>query len=87
MIDEGIWAAYKVAHNAVDSLAQRLRRMDDWIAELMAHQPSGDGPSSEWSRLPRKAVQPLESLIWRSATARVWIRGVGIAHHRMRSRV
>jgi CRP-like cAMP-binding protein len=54
MIDEGIWAAYKLAHNAVDSLAQRLRRMDDWIAELMAHQPSGDGPSSEWSAFREK---------------------------------
>ena len=54
MIDEGISAAYKLAHNAIDSLAQRLRRMDDWIADLMAHQPSGDGPSSEWSAFREK---------------------------------
>ena len=42
LIDEGVWAAYKLAHNAVDSLAQRLRRMDDWIAELLAHKPASE---------------------------------------------
>ncbi len=40
LIDEGVTAAYKLAHTAVQSMAQRLRRMDEWIGELLAHQPA-----------------------------------------------
>jgi CRP/FNR family transcriptional regulator, cyclic AMP receptor protein len=49
MVDEQISAAYKLALNAVESLAERLRRMDDWIAELISHQPASEAQSSEWS--------------------------------------
>ena len=54
LIDEGVWAAYKLAHNAVDSLAQRLRRMDDWIAELLAHKPANEDQSREWNAFREK---------------------------------
>ena len=34
LVRDGAWGAYKLAFNAVESLAQRLRRMSDWVAEL-----------------------------------------------------
>jgi hypothetical protein len=49
LVDEGITAACKLAHNAVESLAERLRRMDDWIAELLAHEPTSTAKATEWS--------------------------------------
>jgi len=35
LVADGASAAYKLACNAIDSLAERLRRMDEWVAELM----------------------------------------------------
>jgi CRP-like cAMP-binding protein len=54
MLDEGIWAAYKISHAAVETLAQRLRRMDEWIAQLLAHQPESDDHVREWSSFREK---------------------------------
>jgi len=36
MLADRSLAAFKLAYNAVDRLAQRLRRMDQWVAELLA---------------------------------------------------
>jgi len=49
MIHEGIGAAYKLAYNSVESLADRLRRMDQWVAELASHEPSQE-QVPEWTR-------------------------------------
>jgi CRP-like cAMP-binding protein len=57
LIRDGAWGAYKLAFNAVEILAERLRRMDDWVAELTRAQPAApsaaspvtDGHGSEWS--------------------------------------
>ncbi|HEV2972462.1 MAG TPA: cyclic nucleotide-binding domain-containing protein [Pirellulales bacterium] len=54
LIDEGIWAAYKISHTAVETLAQRLRRMDEWIAQLVADQPDGDDQVREWNTFREK---------------------------------
>ncbi|HEY2146995.1 MAG TPA: cyclic nucleotide-binding domain-containing protein [Pirellulales bacterium] len=54
LIDEGIYAAFKISHTAVETLAQRLRRMDDWVAELLAHKPDGDNHVSEWNTFREK---------------------------------
>src|SRR3984957_12618377 len=48
LIRQGIWAAYKLAYNTVQSMADRLRRMDEWVAELARHNPPGDRVP-EWS--------------------------------------
>jgi CRP-like cAMP-binding protein len=48
LIRQGIWAAYKLAYNTVQSMADRLRRMDEWVAELASHNPPGDRVP-EWS--------------------------------------
>ncbi len=48
LIRQGIWAAYKLAYNTVRSLSDRLRRMDEWVAELAAYNPPG-GRVPEWS--------------------------------------
>ena len=48
LIDEGIPAAYKLAFNVVDSLADRLRRMDEWVAELLT-KDIPDSIQHEWS--------------------------------------
>ncbi|MCC7084916.1 MAG: cyclic nucleotide-binding domain-containing protein [Pirellulales bacterium] len=53
MIEEGIWAAFKVAYNVVQGMAERLRRMDDWVAEL-ATNPSAASNVPEWSRFRNK---------------------------------
>jgi CRP-like cAMP-binding protein len=58
LIRDGAWGAYKLAFNAVEILAERLRRMDTWVAELTRTQatatvaaaaPPADGRISEWS--------------------------------------
>ena len=54
LIDEGIYAAFKISHTAVETLAQRLRRMDEWVAELLAHKPDGDNHVSEWNTFREK---------------------------------
>ena len=41
-------AAYKLAYNVVQQLAERLRRMDEWIDDLANNSPSG-GNVAEWS--------------------------------------
>lgn len=42
--------ACKLALNTVESLAQRLRRMDDWVDELV-HQGQANQRIPEWNRL------------------------------------
>ncbi len=54
LIDEGVTAAYKLAQTAVESMAQRLRRMDEWIAELLCHQPSAENHQREWTTFREK---------------------------------
>ena len=39
LIDEGIMGGLQAGVQRVESLAERLRRMDEWIAELLAHKP------------------------------------------------
>jgi CRP/FNR family transcriptional regulator, cyclic AMP receptor protein len=53
MIQEGIWAAYKLAYNVVQQLAERLRRMDEWVAEL-ANNPQAAANVPEFSRFRNK---------------------------------
>jgi len=53
MIQEGIWAAFKLAYNVVQQLAERLRRMDEWVAEL-ANNPQAAANVPEWSRFRNK---------------------------------
>ncbi len=36
LIAEGVQVAYKLAYNVTEALVRRLRRMDDWFAELAA---------------------------------------------------
>lgn len=61
LIRDGAWGAYKLAFNAVEILAERLRRMSDWVAELtkqpiaavppaiaLAPQPASEQRVSEW---------------------------------------
>lgn len=48
MIDHGVGAAYKLAYNTVQSLAERLRRMDDWVATLVSENEKKKQPSREW---------------------------------------
>lgn len=47
---ENASAACKLAMNTVESLAERLRRMDDWVDELV-HRGEGNQRIPEWNRL------------------------------------
>ncbi len=49
MIAEGVWAAYKLAYNVVEGLAERMRRMDEWVTDLLAHHQSSSEQVPEWS--------------------------------------
>lgn len=47
LIQEGCRAAYKLAYNTVQCLAERLRKMDEWVAELLNKGTSnGRSPAS-----------------------------------------
>jgi CRP/FNR family transcriptional regulator, cyclic AMP receptor protein len=48
LIRQGIWAGYKLAYNSVGAMADRLRKMDQWVAELAAHSTPGERVP-EWS--------------------------------------
>ncbi|MBX7169207.1 MAG: cyclic nucleotide-binding domain-containing protein [Pirellulales bacterium] len=53
LISDGACAPYKLAFNAMSTLADRLRRMDDWITELIDR----DGTPkqvAEWEELRRR---------------------------------
>jgi CRP-like cAMP-binding protein len=48
LIQEGCRAAYKLAYNTIQCLAERLRKMDEWVAELLNKAPAGSpAPSNE----------------------------------------
>jgi CRP/FNR family cyclic AMP-dependent transcriptional regulator len=47
LIANGSGAAYKLAYNTVQSLADRLRRMDDWVATLLSDN-AAKKPPGEW---------------------------------------
>ncbi len=53
LVAEGVWAAYKLAYNVVQGLAERMRRMDDWVTELMVRQKE-TGTQAEWSDFREK---------------------------------
>jgi CRP/FNR family transcriptional regulator, cyclic AMP receptor protein len=53
MIQEGIWAAFKLAYNVVQQLAERLRRMDEWVADI-ANNPQAAANVPEFSRFRNK---------------------------------
>lgn len=48
-IDSGDLAAYRLAMNVLDEMADRLRRMDQWVTELVCKQHDRR-QVSEWSR-------------------------------------
>jgi CRP/FNR family transcriptional regulator, cyclic AMP receptor protein len=53
LIAEGVWAAYKLAYNVVQGLAERMRRMDDWVTDLMLRQKEAV-TQAEWSEFREK---------------------------------
>jgi hypothetical protein len=55
MIQEGIWAAFKLAYNVALQLAERLRRMNEWVAEL-AMNPQAAANVPEFSRFRNKLL-------------------------------
>ncbi len=57
LVQDGVSAAYKIAYNVVDSLADRLRRMDQWVADLLSDQESSQNASTEWSTFRQKVFK------------------------------
>ncbi|MCX7402708.1 MAG: cyclic nucleotide-binding domain-containing protein [Planctomycetia bacterium] len=55
LIAEGVQVAYKLAYNVTESLVRRLRRMDDWVAELAASSGSHEeAHHPEWQSFREK---------------------------------
>ncbi len=57
LVNEGVPAAYKVAYNVVDAMAERLRRMDQWVADMLVDQESSKNNSTEWSTFRQKVFK------------------------------
>jgi len=47
LVEDRAPAAFKLAYSTVQSLADRLRRMDDWVADLVS-QSKANKPPGEW---------------------------------------
>lgn len=60
LLNHGCCGAYKVAVNLVASLAERLRRMDEWVTELVTAHPT-DQPApvraDEWATFRTQIMQ------------------------------
>ncbi len=54
LLDEGVSGAYKLSQATAESLAQRLRRMDLWVTELLAEHTDGDEQPREWNAFREK---------------------------------
>jgi len=55
LIQQGSLAAHKLAYNILGELADRLRRMDAWVTNLLARNEStSEQQSSEWSHFRDK---------------------------------
>ena len=52
MIRDGMTAAYKLAYNVVETLALKLRHMDEWITELSASHEAPPTVDSKPEKLP-----------------------------------
>ena len=53
LIEDGAIVAYKLALNSVDVLADRLRRMDEWVTDLLGDDPADDS-MNEWTSFREK---------------------------------
>jgi CRP-like cAMP-binding protein len=53
LIQAGSLAAYKLAYNTIDELADRLRKMDVWVTDLLS-KDLPDRQASEWNRFREK---------------------------------
>ena len=62
LIRDGVSAAYKLAYNVVESVADRLRRMDEWIAELAGprHPEPIARKTARVATVPQQAVRRVE---------------------------
>jgi CRP-like cAMP-binding protein len=56
LVEEGDGAAFKLAFSSVQCLAERLRRMDDWVANLLAHN-TAKKPPGEWVKFREQLLQ------------------------------
>lgn len=54
LLDTGCTAAYLLALNSVDELADRLRRMDDWVTELVCNMEDNHQAEHEWTSFREK---------------------------------
>jgi CRP-like cAMP-binding protein len=57
LICDGVAVAYKLAYNVVEGVAGKLRRMDEWIAEIAGEHGVREPPSErlpEWRRFRNK---------------------------------
>ncbi|MDX1965478.1 MAG: cyclic nucleotide-binding domain-containing protein [Pirellulales bacterium] len=56
LINEGVWAVYKVAYNVIQGLSDRMRRMDEWVTELLhdSHPEVINVP--EWNQFREKML-------------------------------
>ena len=59
LIQDGASAAFKLAYNCVHTLAERLRQMDAWVADLLSDGANEPKSSNEWTRFRDKLFRGL----------------------------
>ena len=47
LVEDQCWAAYMLSENIIHQLAERLRRMDQWVAELLAEEATPEAAPKE----------------------------------------
>lgn len=47
LVEDQCWAAYMLAENIIHQLAERLRRMDQWVADLLAEETPQEAAPQE----------------------------------------
>jgi CRP-like cAMP-binding protein len=50
LVEEGASAASKLACNVIDVLANRLRRMDEWVVSLVQEDQPPEPKTGDWAR-------------------------------------
>lgn len=61
LVFDGASAAYKIAFNCLQGLSERLRKMDNWVADLLCEDAaeSAAPAAPEWNRFREKLFQGL----------------------------
>jgi CRP-like cAMP-binding protein len=56
LVEEGASAASKLACNVINVLAERLRRMDEWVVTLVQDDQPPEPQTGDWARFRERLL-------------------------------